>query len=324
MFMDLISIIVPVYNVEKYLEECVKSIINQTYHNIEILLIDDGSKDSSGSLCDQLALLDKRIRVFHRDNFGLSSTRNFGIEFSKGKYISFIDSDDIIANDFIEFLYNNMLEHNVKISSCSFIHYYDDHSVNSVMVKNVDIKYDRLDALKFLNVMGYFNASCCNKLFLKELFDDIKFPVGLVSEDLFIIYRLIDKANGLYFASSEKYFYRQRIGSITKNVKINYNVIDASLEQIEYLRTKGYTEILPFAYQTLFFAYLGVYNVLLCRNETAEKKKIYNKLLELKGKFSKEFISRSRKIQIFLFYFNIHLYNFSFKIFDMKRKSKRK
>ena len=318
--MDLISIIVPIYNIEKYLRECVDSLVNQTYKNIEILLIDDGSTDSSGKIADELANKDDRIKVFHKKNGGLSDARNYGIEKASGKYLSFIDSDDYVSTDFIEFLYNNLIKNNVKISSCAFVHFFDDGVKKNVLFRNIEKKYDVYEAQIYLNTIGYFNASSCNKLFDATLFDDIKFPVNVTSEDLFIMYKLIHKANGLYYNSEEKYFYRQRRGSITKNVKINYNVIDAALEQLDFYKEKKLETVIPYGYQTLFFSYLGVYNTLLCRGEKSKCKEIYIKLLEIKKFITKNNISKSRKIQIWLFYFNIHIYNFVFLLFDKIRK----
>ena len=115
---DLISIVVPIYNVEKYLEKCINSIIIQTYKNIEIILVNDGSTDSSGKICDIYLKIDKRIKVVHKKNGGLSDARNVGIENAKGKYIAFIDSDDFLDSDFIEILYNLIIEYNADVSCC--------------------------------------------------------------------------------------------------------------------------------------------------------------------------------------------------------------
>lgn len=320
--MDLISIIVPIYNVEKYLKKCLESIINQNYENIEIILVDDGSTDESGKIADAYQKIDHRIKVFHKKNGGLSDSRNFGLSKSKGKYVSFIDSDDYVAQDFIKTLYDNMLKYNVKISACSFIHIYEDGTTKHVMKKNILEKYNTTEALIYLNTMGYFNASCCNKLFEKELFTNLKFPTGKISEDLFVIYKLIILAGGLLFDSKEKYYYRQRKGSITKNALINYNVIDAAKEQIDYLKERKLNDILPFAYQTLLFSYIGVYNTLLCKNELTKKNLIKNELKKIRKKFTKQNLSLTRKIQIFMFYRFNRLYEFLFVKYNDYRNKK--
>ena len=117
--MDLISVIIPIYNVEQYLKECLESVINQTYRNLEIILVDDGSKDKSGKICDEYKNKDERIKVVHKENGGLSDARNAGMKIATGKYIQFIDSDDFIDKDMIETLYNLIIENEADISMCS-------------------------------------------------------------------------------------------------------------------------------------------------------------------------------------------------------------
>ncbi len=318
--MDLISVIVPIYNVEKYIRDCINSIINQTYKNLEILLIDDGSTDSSGKIADDMSKIDDRIKVFHKKNGGLSDARNYGIVKSNGKYLSFIDGDDFVSPDFIDFLYNNIVKYNVKISSCAFIHYYDDGSKKSVLFKNVNQKFNDEEGQIYLNTVGYFNASCCNKLFEASLFDDIKFPLNFTSEDLFVMYKLIHLAGGIHYNSKEKYFYRQRVGSITKNKKINFNVIDAAIEQLEYYKHNKMLNVIPYGYQKLFFAYLGVYNTLLCRENNIDRKDVYKELNNIRGKFTTKKLSKGRKLQVYLFYFNSYLYDIIFRLYDIFRK----
>lgn len=121
--MEKISIIIPVYNVKKYLNDCIQSVINQTYNNLEIILIDDGSTDGSGDYCDEIAKKDSRIFVYHKTNGGLSEARNVGIKISTGKYITFIDSDDYIENLYIETLYNSLIEYKADIAIVNKYHY---------------------------------------------------------------------------------------------------------------------------------------------------------------------------------------------------------
>ena len=123
---DLISVLVAVYNVEDFLGRCLDSIINQTYKNIEIIIIDDGSTDNSKKICEDFASLDSRIKLLHIKNMGLSYVRNFGIELAKGKYISFVDGDDYLENDYIETLYNNLIKYNADLSCCSYYRVFDD------------------------------------------------------------------------------------------------------------------------------------------------------------------------------------------------------
>ena len=128
---DLISIIIPVYNVEQYLSRCIDSVINQTYKNLEIILIDDGSTDDSGEICDEYALKDNRIKVMHKQNGGVSSARNEGLDISKGNYIGFIDSDDFIEKDMYEFLYDLLTKNNCDISCCNKFIFKDNKFIAS-------------------------------------------------------------------------------------------------------------------------------------------------------------------------------------------------
>lgn len=123
---DLVSVVIPIFNVEKYLEKCVNSLVNQIYKNLEIILVDDGSTDNSGNIANELSKSDNRIKVYHKKNGGLSDARNFGIKQAKGKYIGFIDSDDYIENEMYEFLYNNLIENKADISICGRFVNYDD------------------------------------------------------------------------------------------------------------------------------------------------------------------------------------------------------
>lgn len=131
----LISIIVPIYNVENYLQECLESILKQTYKNFEVLLVDDGSTDNSANICKLYVEKDKRFKYFFKENGGLSSARNFGISNSKGEFLSFVDSDDIISNDFLETLYNNMINNEVKLSIVGYCNYYNNGTTKNIKVR---------------------------------------------------------------------------------------------------------------------------------------------------------------------------------------------
>ena len=299
---NLVSIVVPVYNVKKYLEKCVESILQQTYKKIEIILVDDGSTDGSGKLCDKLQSEHKDIVVIHKENGGLSEARNYGIEKAKGRYICFVDSDDIIAEDYIKSMIENM-SNTVKISACGYCHLYDSGQKVKINYEGINHFYKGIDAQKYLNIIGYFNVSACNKLFDKNLFRDIKFPVGKKSEDWYVMYKLIEKAGGIYYNSEIKYFYRQRIGSITKSINVNTEAIDAA--------------------QSLVFAYIGVYNAYLCgSNDRNQMKKIRKKVSRLRKELTYDELSKTRKVQLLLFLNSKCIYNMVFKIFDLKRKNR--
>ncbi len=172
---DLISIIVPVYNVIKYLRHCIESIVNQTYTNLEIILVDDGSNDESEKVCDEYKNKDSRIIVIHQENRGLSAARNAGLDICKGKYISFVDSDDYIEPDFIECLYSSIIENSVKVSMCN-INYVDENSqiIGTEKWDNIDIMSGR-DILK--QNKDFIHSVVCNKLYSIEIWKDLRFPI---------------------------------------------------------------------------------------------------------------------------------------------------
>ena len=219
---ELISIIVPVYNVKEYLEKCVDSILNQTYKNIEIILINDGSTDGSKELCDEIAKKDDRIMVIHKENGGVSETRNIGIDKSKGEYISFVDSDDYITPDFCETLYKALKENNADISSVKFRMvrengekiYEPGEDINSLSIIETNV-YEGNEIIKETLLMKSFKSYACTKLYKKELLQNNRFKVGTNYEDLLFNYEVMKKANILAYINKECYFYLKRRNSIT-------------------------------------------------------------------------------------------------------------
>jgi glycosyltransferase involved in cell wall biosynthesis len=221
---SLISIIVPVYNVELYIEQCIESIISQTYMNIEIILVDDGSTDNSPFVCDEYAKKDSRIKVIHKSNGGLSSARNAGLKKALGDYIGFIDSDDYISPTMFQYLMNNMDE-NVGIVSCQI--FTDSYgkigifrcgdSINAIK----DIKAD-----EYLRESLFLKASfvAWNKLYRKSFIDNIYFEEGRNNEDVLFLYeigkrRLNDTRNIIREMPERLYYYRMREGSICNNLE---------------------------------------------------------------------------------------------------------
>lgn len=241
---ELISIVIPVYNVEKYLSRCIESVINQTYKNLDIILVDDGSTDNSGMICDEYANRDKRIRVIHKINVGLSSARNTGIEKCKGKYITFIDSDDWIELDFIEYMYEPFKTKNVDISISRLIVSYQNK--NNKIINRKSKTYpqlwisDKNIAIEMLLYRKVFTNSACGKLYKKLIFDNIKFPVGRIYEDFAILYKIIDLCNCICIQEKSGYHYFVRDGSIlnSKFKKKDLDLIDFSSKMINDISYK--------------------------------------------------------------------------------------
>ena len=234
----LISVIVPIYKVEKYLEHCVNSILSQTIKNIEVILVDDGSPDKCGEICDELAKTDERIKVIHKSNGGLSDARNAGIDIALGKYIGLVDSDDYIAPAMYEKLLNAIEENDADASMCYACNIYDDdmeyRSCQSGAIEVFEGE-DILDALfeKKLNNFAW------TKLYKRELFDNIRYPFGKIYEDLFTTYKIFGICNRVALDSSQMYYYRIRRDSIMGKARkvINTDKFEAFSEIMEY--TKG-------------------------------------------------------------------------------------
>ena len=241
---DLISIVVPIYNVEKYLTRCIDSIIKQTYKNIEIILVDDGSPDNCGKICDEYAQKDNRIIVIHKENEGLSATRNAGIEIAKGKYIGFVDSDDYIKEDMYESLYNDMKKYDVDISICKYIEVFIDDTNNNHKKSDVqneeNVKiYNNIDILKKLLYNENITDHAWNKLYKTELFknNNIRYPKGYMFEDIGTTYLLFEKAKKISLSSKMGYYYIRRESSILGKVneKLIYHLLQMIKNRYEYL-----------------------------------------------------------------------------------------
>lgn len=214
---DLISVIVPVYKVEKYLEKCIESIIKQTYTNLQIILVDDGSPDNCGKICDEYAKKDSRIEVIHKINGGLSDARNVGINRANGRYIGFVDSDDYIKEDMYEKLINLIKEYDADISICNLYDVIDGNEC----IRNKDNgihEYSRIDILKEILLDKNIQSYAWNKLYKKELFDEIKYPIGKKYEDIGTTFYLFEKCNKIVVTSEPEYYYLKRADSLVNNV----------------------------------------------------------------------------------------------------------
>ncbi len=220
---ELVSVIVPVYRVEKYLERCVLSILSQTYDNLEVILVDDGSPDKSGEICDCIAMDDSRVRVIHKENGGLSSARNAGIDASRGAYLSFVDSDDYISPVMIEKLYGLIKEANSQIAVTGRIDKYEEDGREEVNFKIDSPKsFLRKDAVRELLLKKIMDVSACDKLFKKELFENLRFPVGETNEDNAVMLTLFLSADRVAHTDSGDYYYCHREKSITTSMDTDY------------------------------------------------------------------------------------------------------
>lgn len=282
---ELISVIVPVYNVEQYLEKCVDSIINQTYKNLEIILIDDGSTDSSGQLCDHLAQKDSRIVVYHKENGGVSSARNLGLDKAQGDYIGFIDSDDYIDPDMYEFLYNDLKKYNVDISMCDLYHVYANKKDEQVDV----IERYIINASDAINLVlnGKFSAvTPGNKLYKKNLFYEVRYDLNIsVAEDALMIIKLLGKSGLLSISTEKKYYYYHRSNSLTTSPfsEKTLDVITVYQRVLEIVKENN-PNIIDSAKYRVFWAYFYVLDSLCVSDVRRDYDTLVEQLLsELKS-----------------------------------------
>lgn len=210
----MISIIVPVYNVEKYLNRCVDSIINQTYKNLEIILVDDGSTDNSGLLCDILRKSDARIKVIHKENGGLSSARNAGIAIAAGEYIGFVDSDDWIDIDMYECLISAIEETKSEVAVTGICRIYDNGYFKNQYTKKHTEVYRGIEIVAEYLKQNSFSTAACDKLYRRELFSNRSFPEGKLYEDAPVIYDILKNINKIVCIGKPQYKYFQRADSI--------------------------------------------------------------------------------------------------------------
>lgn len=281
----MISVIVPVYNVKSYLKKCIESILNQTYSNLEIILVDDGSTDGSNEVCKYFERLDSRIRLIEKENGGLSSARNAGLEVAKGDYISFIDSDDWIEKDFIENLLFLLEKYNADISQCSFVR--DNGTRAPKIYKDTTSKViSGKEALKNLyNRRTYLNTVVMwNKLYKKKIFEKMRFEEGIINEDEAIIHEILYSLNRVVINSSTLYHYYVRSNSIMQS-EFSLKKLDSIYvyeKRISYFLEKNEKELhamtLPIYFRTLLNVGSGIFN------SNIENKEIY--LLDINQKIN--------------------------------------
>lgn len=203
----LVSIIVPVYKVEKYLSKCIDSLINQTYKNIEIILVDDGSPDNCGKICDEYASKDERIKVIHKENEGLSAARNDGMDICTGEYVTFVDSDDYISYSFCEDLMNAINENNADIAICNIKKFIDGESVKEEKIDLETKVYTFKETIYNLISLGDYYDCAWGKIYSKKVLEGLYFPVGRIWEDSATTYKLYHKANKVAVINAKHYYY---------------------------------------------------------------------------------------------------------------------
>lgn len=235
---QMISVIVPVYNVEKYLPECLESILKQTYENMEILAVDDGSTDSSTDILEQASEKDARIHVLRKENGGLSDARNYALDRAKGEYVAFIDGDDTIHSEMMQKMLEGCISRQADIAVCDMEYHFDDGT------KKFSSGGEFHDgSVRDNPSLIRMNNSACNKLYKLSLFEEVRFPKGKYYEDLACIPSVLYEAERIVKINEAFYYYRQRSGSIahTANMHI-FDIYDAIEDTMSYVKSHGYEQ----------------------------------------------------------------------------------
>lgn len=248
--MPEISVIVPVYNVEKYIHRCVDSILTQTFSDFELLLVDDGSPDNCPAICDKYAVQDDRVRVIHQNNGGLSAARNAGLDKAQGKYFFFVDSDDLICQGSLQLLFGYAEKTSAKVVGGGLTRFagvspeettFSWENVKWICRNNIET----LSCFFDKEITQYNLVSVCGKLFHKELFEGLRFPVGRLFEDEYVIYQLYYRADKIAFADAALYYYYINESGITRNLTIQkrFDEYDAQWERLEFFGEKGLNDL---------------------------------------------------------------------------------
>lgn len=305
-----ISVIIPVYNVEDYVCECIESILNQTYKNLEIIIVIDGSTDNSEKLCRNYD--DERIQIVNKKNGGLSSARNAGIEVATGAFLSFIDSDDYIDSKMIENLYHDMVTFEADVACCNY-DFCNEQSLitkdHAVAISNPEV-YDSETALDHLLFENYYKCYAWNKLYKRELFHTIRYPEGKLFEDIVTTYQIFQRAKKISFNNASLYHYRVREGSITAG-KFNERTYDmiAAIQQIMG-ESKSDSVRLGCMLYTLYF----INNMIQGRTWDKGVYLFYRENIKHIPKETFSQISKSRKLQMKLCYHSACFYRILYKL----------
>ena len=255
--MDLISVIVPVYKVEAYLDKCIQSIVDQTYRNLEIILVDDGSPDRCGAMCDAWAAKDSRIKVVHKQNGGLSDARNAGMAIATGEYMGFIDSDDYIAPDMYRLLLERMRADGSDIAACGVEMVYEDGTPSRMLTPAGSHSLNNPQAMDAIIRESLLKQPVWYKLYKTDLIRDIPFAVGKYHEDVFWSWQAVARAKTVSIFDTPCYYYLQRSGSIMgeKFSERRLDAIEAKCQRYDYLKTH-YPELAAEALCELHFGCL--------------------------------------------------------------------
>lgn len=300
--MPKISIIVPVYNCEKYISNCINSILEQSFKDFELILVDDGSSDRSFEICESFAKKDNRVRAIHQPNSGVSRARNRGLDEAKGEYIGFVDGDDCVDKEMYKRLYKNLADNNADISICGIVNYFLKKNGTTEKVRQSQVDgfwiFSGEQALKEALQSRLYSVNPVNKLFKKKLFDKLRYPEGKISEDAFLIPVVISKAGKVVYDSKPMYYYLRRENSITTS---NFSDRDWDVVEAYKNHLNMVSEKFPNLKKVAKFRYLWAYAYVIDKIMLSENSENY--LRDFKKAF--DFIKKNILEIIFNPYFSL-------------------
>ena len=317
--MPRLSIIVPIYNVEKYLSRCIDSILNQTFKDFELILVNDSSTDNCKEICEKYKRMDSRIIVANKKNGGVSSARNLGIDISKGDYIGFVDSDDFIDVHMYEILLNTINAYDSDIVICDYykVNEYDIKKYEKMKSNNKDIKVENInniDAIERIITRDIKIVVAWNKIYKRSLFDNLRYKEGVICEDEFLAHRIFYKCNKVSIINQKLYYYIQRKGSIINSPfsSKDFDKIYAIKDRVDFLKEKKIINLIDKAEKSFVDYFVWNYFTGYQKLENIEYE-----LKRLKKEFNSvfyrildnKFISLNEKITLFILYLSPYLYN---------------
>ncbi|ELB11855.1 glycosyltransferase [Enterococcus faecium] len=320
-----ISIIVPVYKVEPYLRKCVDSILAQTFTDFEVILVDDGSPDNSGKICDEYASKDSRVRVIHKKNGGLSSARNAGIDVARGKYLGFVDSDDYIEKDMYELLYDNIVKEQADLSICGVYDLYANREPKILTPQYMVLS--KIEAMKMILEAKVVSVQAWNKLYKKEIFDTIRYPEGVITEDAAVILPVLDKTEKVVIDNQQKYYYFHRENSITSSRfgEKDLDTINVWKENEIWIKER-HPELSSVAHTRTCWAHFIVLDKIVISNRERNYKGTKEILNFLRSNYffilKNQYFTRNRKIAATVLQLHVRLYKKLAILEDEKYKSK--
>ena len=280
-----ISVIVPVYNVEEYLKECVESLISQTWDNYEIILVDDGSTDSSGKICDFYAMSNENISVIHKKNGGLSSARNAGIPFATGKYIAFVDSDDKVHQDYLKIMIELMIKYDADLVACNYCEGQEcvwEQDNNTIEIRSGN------EILNKMNERDVLVTVAWNKLYDSKFFNQygLRYPEGKIHEDMFLTPQILYHTKKMVITDKKLYFYRQRLNSIM-NSKFSLkklDILDAIRFRIHFFEKCRNNKLIKLEYESYIRKSIQLYFEMSAEKEAKyirNKNNIYTEMYKI-------------------------------------------